>query len=232
MAKPKSEPPRVEFKVFITNNSPTCDDCEEELGRGAWITLQGKRGCLCLPCADLDHLEFLPSGDAALTVRAKRHSTLRAVVLKWSRARKRYERQGLLVEREALEKAEASCLADADLREAKRARRQQREAELDGAYVIEFGGRIRALFPGCPPGREKEIAERACLKYSGRIGRSAAGKCFDEKAVRLAVQAHVRHAETSYDHLLSRGWDRSEARERVQHQVFEVLNKWATGPRS
>ena len=32
-------------------------------------------------------------------------STLAAVVLKWSRARKRYERQGLLVEAEALERA-------------------------------------------------------------------------------------------------------------------------------
>ena len=50
------------------------------------------RAALCLACADLDHLAFLPRGDATLTRRARAHSTLSAVVLKWSRARKRYER--------------------------------------------------------------------------------------------------------------------------------------------
>jgi hypothetical protein len=54
----------------------------------------------------LDHLIFLPSGDAALTRRAGKYSTLSAVVLQWSRARKRYERQGLLVEEAALQRAE------------------------------------------------------------------------------------------------------------------------------
>jgi len=49
----------------------------------------------------------------ALTRRARKHSLLSAVVLKWSRARKHYERQGLLVEETALELAEDECLADA-----------------------------------------------------------------------------------------------------------------------
>lgn len=35
----------------------------------------------------------VPAGDAALTRRTRRHSLLCAVVLRWSRARKRYERQ-------------------------------------------------------------------------------------------------------------------------------------------
>ncbi len=43
---------------------------------------------------------------------ARKHSTLAAVVLEWSRARKRYERQGLLVEAQALEQAEGECPAD------------------------------------------------------------------------------------------------------------------------
>ena len=73
---------------------------------------------MCLACADMEHLVFLPSGDAAVTRRAKKHSTLSAVVLKWNRARKRYERQGLLVESEALEQAEKECLADAEVRHA------------------------------------------------------------------------------------------------------------------
>ena len=91
-----------DLKVFISNRDSTCDECHEHLGHKAWITLAGERGALCLACADLDHLVFLPSGDAALTRRAKKHSGLNAVVLKWSRARKRYERQGLLVKEEAL----------------------------------------------------------------------------------------------------------------------------------
>jgi len=81
-----------DLRVFISNRESRCDDCGEDLGRRAMIVLAGDRGALCLTCADLDHLTFLASGDAALTRRARKHSTLAAVVLKWSRARKRYER--------------------------------------------------------------------------------------------------------------------------------------------
>jgi hypothetical protein len=72
-----------------------------------------------LVCADLDHLEFLPSGDAAVTRRASKYSKLKAVVLQWSRTRQRYERQGIPVETEAIEQAEKECLADADQRQRK-----------------------------------------------------------------------------------------------------------------
>lgn len=113
-----------ELKVFISTRDSTCDECLEVLGRKAWITLKENKGALCLSCADLDHLVFLPSGDAALTRRARKHSMLNAVVLKWSRARKRYERQGILVEEQALDKAEEECLADSEIRE----RRREREA--------------------------------------------------------------------------------------------------------
>ncbi len=79
------------LKVFISNRDSSCGECGEELGRQAWITRAGERGALCLACADLDHLVFLPSGDAALTRRARKHSKLAAVVLNWTRARKRYD---------------------------------------------------------------------------------------------------------------------------------------------
>ncbi len=78
-----------DLKVFISNRDSTCGECHEQLGRQAWVLLAGERGALCLTCADLDHLAFLPSGNAALTRRAKKHSQLHAVVLKWNRARKR-----------------------------------------------------------------------------------------------------------------------------------------------
>jgi hypothetical protein len=86
---PKQPKQDDDLKVFISTRESKCDECGENLGSKAWITLAGEKGALCLACADLDHLVFLPAGDMALTRRAKKHSTLSAVVLKWSRARKR-----------------------------------------------------------------------------------------------------------------------------------------------
>lgn len=217
-----------ELKVFISSRESSCDECGEELGSKAWITLAGDKGALCLSCADLDHLLFLPSGNVALTRRAHKHSTLSAVVLKWSRARKRYERQGLLVEAQALEKAEEECLADEVIRERRREREATHREELDRRYVDQFAVRVRELFPGCPAGREREIAEHACLKYSGRVGRSTSAKALGEKAIRLAVVAHLRHRETKYDELLANGYDRWEARTAVDKTVHQVLQKWET----
>ncbi len=61
-------------------------------------------GPACLSCVGLGSLEFLPAGDAALSRRAKAASEVYAVVVRFSRSRKRYERQGLLVQPRALRK--------------------------------------------------------------------------------------------------------------------------------
>ena len=45
-----------DIKIFISNRDSICDECGEELGRRAWITLEGDKRALCLTCADLDHL--------------------------------------------------------------------------------------------------------------------------------------------------------------------------------
>ena len=221
---------REELKVFIAARESVCDECGEDLGHHAWVALAGERGSLCLSCADLDHLVFLPSGDAAVTRRARKHSTLCAIVLKWSRARKRYERQGLLVEEAALEKAEGECLADAEARARRRERGAARRGELDWEHVEQFARRVREVFPGCPRGACNAIAEHACLKYSGRVGRSAAAKALDEEAVRLAVAAHVRHTKTNYDQLLAMGRDRHDARAEVADRVRSVLAAWEGPP--
>lgn len=214
------------LSVFITKQDVTCSECKEDLGRHAWITLVEGKGPVCLSCADLDHLEYLPAGDAALTRRAGKYSTLSAVVLEWSRARKRYERQGTLVEEAALLRAEQECLADADAREQRRLREAVRREEWDQEYIARFAARVRELFPNCPEGREKEIAEHACLKYSGRVGRSASAKDLDEEAVLLAVTAHIRHRETNYDELLDQGMERWAARDEIKGAVYDVLERW------
>ena len=218
-----------ELKVFISHRDSTCQECHAELGRNAWITLKPPDAALCLDCSDLGHLVFLPSGNTALTRRAKKESRLWAVVLRWSRARNRYERQGLLVEEEALARGEQECLADADARERRREREALRRASLDEEFVRAFAMRIREMFPSCPAAREQAIAEHACKKYSGRVGRSSEAKQFDNQAIRLAVAAHVRHVETNYDVLLCHGTDRGDARQAVAADVERVLERWRIG---
>jgi hypothetical protein len=59
-------------------------------------------GPSCLRCAGLDDLEFLGAGNALLTRRVRAKSPRHAVVVRFSKTRGRYERQGLLVEPHAL----------------------------------------------------------------------------------------------------------------------------------
>ncbi|HSE20550.1 MAG TPA: DUF2293 domain-containing protein [Pyrinomonadaceae bacterium] len=222
-----AQPSPEEIKVFISNRNSRCGECDQDLGTKAWITLEREKGALCLACADLDELVFLPSGDAALTRRAKKYSTLSAVVLKFSRSRGRYERQGLLVEESALQQAESECFADQEVRERRNERARERAAELDAQYIEEFAKRIRVLYPNCPEQREMTIADHACRKYSERVGRSAAAKRFEDEMITLAVLAHIRHRETTYDSLLARGWSRGQARAEVRERVDTVLTKWS-----
>ncbi len=213
--------------VFSIVRDSRCSECGETLDKGQFLRMDRERP-LCLSCADLDHLFFLESGNTALTRRATKYSTLRAVVVRFSRARKRYERQGVLIEEAALAKAEAECLSDADAREAARTRAAARRAELDTMYVEAFTRRVGELFPACPSSTQEAIAEHACEKYSRRIGRSAAAKDLDASAVTLAVRAHARHAHTPYDQLLARGVDRSDARREVATQIDVVLKRWSS----
>jgi len=221
-----------EIVVFKVRRDTKCSECGDDLGGGRMLRREGD-GVLCLACADLDSLEFLPSGNTALTRRARKYSTLQAVVVEWSRSRQRYERQGVLVEPAALVKAEEECLKDADLRARQRLRAALQREELDRSYVASFEAAIQSAFPGCPPPEAAQIAEHACQRYSRRVGRSAAAKELDPEAIRLAVIAHVRHTHTKYDRLLNQLWDRANARDEVREQVNAVLHQWAepTQPR-
>jgi hypothetical protein len=127
---------------------------------------------LCLDCADLGHLEFLPSGDAALTRRATKASRLSAVVVRWSTRRNRYERQGILAEAAAIEQAAQECLSDADVRARRRTGEQSRRADQDVRFRSEFAAAICEQFPGCPVDRAEAIALHAAARGSGRVGRA------------------------------------------------------------
>jgi hypothetical protein len=214
-----------ELLVIAASKAWTCATCSTEFARGEFLTMDDA-GPLCMDCADLGHLEFLPRGDTALTRRARKASRLSAVVVQWSRTRKRYERQGILAEADALAQAEQECLADSEARERRRLRDAQRRTVEDERFVADLGAAIRRQFPGCPPDRALRIAQHAGARSSGRVGRTSAGRALDAEAVRMAVVAAVRHEDTSYDELLMNGVSRDEARERVRGGIDQVLRMW------
>jgi len=218
--------PQTERPAGVVVIEPIRDwSCAECGGTGDLLRMQDA-GPLCLTCSDLDHLVFLPSGDAALTRRATKACSLSAVVVRWSRSRKRYERQGVLVEESALALAEEQCVSDADARILRRERDKVRCATIDADFQARITDEIRRLFPGCPARRAVAIAEHTGLRGSGRVGRSAAGRALDEDAILLAVVASVRHQDTEYDSLLMAGVSRDAARDRVRPTIDRVLGAW------
>ena len=224
-ADPGAAPEDKDLIVFAILRDSKCADCAKELLAGDFLTMEGGRP-LCTECADLDHLFFLPSGDTALTRRARKHSSLSVVVVRFSRARKRYERQGVLVEEAALEQAEQECLADADQRSAQRKRAEKYRDKQDQELARRMAESIRQLFPGCPPDEARAIAAHASVRNSGRVGRSAAGRALDDQALTAAVIASIRHRHTKYDRLMMRGRDRMDARDAVRSDIDRVLDKW------
>jgi hypothetical protein len=106
LAERQSRPP--ELVVVVPLHEWSCAACG---GTGHFLLMED-RGPICMRCAGLDNLFFLAAGDAALTRRATKASRQSAVVVRFSRARKRYERQGVLVEEAALAAAELECLGE------------------------------------------------------------------------------------------------------------------------
>jgi hypothetical protein len=124
-------------------NDWTCTQC----GGTGDLLLMEEPGPVCLACADMDHLVFLPAGSATLSRRAKKASRLSLVVVRFARARKRYERKGILVEEAALEQAERDCLADEDARARQRVRAAERREVEDVDFQAQFALAILDRFP-------------------------------------------------------------------------------------
>jgi hypothetical protein len=222
-AKLNKAPDLVVFQKVTPEGN--CSECGAELWDGDHLFME-KGQPLCLTCADLDHLVFLPSGDMALSRRARKHSPLSAVVVRFSRARKRYERQGLLVSPDALAQAERECVADASERAATRARAAVHRGEEDREFVEAMAQAILGQYRACPMEEARSIAAHTARRGSGRVGRSAAGRALDPRAIDLAVIAHIRHAHTNYDARLMQGADRLDARTLVHDKIDQILARW------
>ena len=211
--------------VFLILRDSQCSECGAEIAHGSLLLMEAGQP-LCLPCARLDDLEYLPSGDAALTRRAAKYSERTGVVVRFSRSRGRNERQGILVENSALEKAEQECALDADERARARAVGAARRKEQDRALIVQMTVRIGRLLPHCPPSEAAAIAAHTAARGSGRVGRTAAGRKLEEQALAAAVTAAVRHEHTEYDALLAAGVDRALARQQVADRVQAILAAW------
>ena len=146
-----------------------------------------------------------------------------------SRARKRNERQGVLVEGFAIKEAESENASDESRRQVRRQQQRIRGEAAERKYREAFAARVLDLFPGASRGQAEAIAARACEKHSGRVGRTAHAKALAEDAVTLAVRAHVRHAHTDYDRLLAEGREPAEARAIVRPAIEGVLTRWSRG---
>ena len=69
--------------VFEILRDSACSECGAELSQGNFLVMEAEQP-LCLPCARLDDLEYLPAGNTALTRRAARYSERTAVVVRAS----------------------------------------------------------------------------------------------------------------------------------------------------
>lgn len=223
-----ASPEAKDLVVFDIVRESECAECRKALLAHDFLFMEDGRP-LCLTCADLDHLAYLPRGDTALTRRARKHSSLSAVVVRFSRTRKRYERQGVLVEQAALDRADEECHADAAERLANREKAAERVIEQDRNLAAQMTESILALYPSCPPAEAQAIAAHTSRRGSGRVGRTAAGRALDAEALSAAVIAAIRHRHTRYDQLLMHGCSRRDARDAVRDAINRVLEHWSFG---
>ena len=214
--------------IFLTKKETLkCSACNKRIGLGeAFVAESEKHRGTCFSCSPYVKATFLKPGNAALTRRSKKHSSYCGVVFAWNRRRKRFERRGQYVEAEAILKAQRECEADQAERAIKNEKAAVKRAEQDKIYIAEFSKAIRKFYPNCPKNREIAIAKHACEKHSGRVGRTAKAKEFDKKMIDLAVEAHIRHAETNYDNQFGTGRTKRAIRTDVKPYIISTMRKW------
>ena len=160
------------------------------------------------------------------------HSRLRAVVLEWSRTRKRYEHKEIwprprLSSRLKRSASKTQTAASGSANGAPRARRRltvNTSMALPQGYLITTRA---VLLVAQGESRNTPAANTA--------GRSDAPRR-QSNSIRTQsawpVAAAVRHEFTNYDGFLLAGHDREEARSVIREKVEGVLNAWRSGSAS
>ena len=227
MAEPIVERPRSSLRIVVISphNAWTCASCSDA---GDFL-LKDKAGALCLDCADLGHLEFLPSGDAALTRRATKASRLSAVVVRWSTRRNRYERQGSWPSRPRSNRPRRSVCPTPIC------------APVAG-HASRAAGPIRtcASAASSPPRSvsSSQVVRSTAPRRSHFMRRHAAAAVSDEAppgepwtATLYAWPSSPPSAMSTptTTSLLMSGIDRESARAQVDKRVEDVVNAWRDG---
>lgn len=91
-------------RVFWLRGEAKCSRCRKWQPEGELAKVE-QSVVRCLKCAGLDGLELLPAGDGLLTRLAREYSERSAVALRFSYAKDRYLREGLLLEPSAITRA-------------------------------------------------------------------------------------------------------------------------------
>ena len=141
----------AEIRVFQNfRDDAKCNKCGKDIKIDEFITLaNGQNQIMCIVCSELDDLVYLPSGDSIVTRRARKYSSKRAGVYWYNRSRKRCERQGSLVEGEALKKAREESEEDSQERAIRRKRNARRRAikEFHENPVARLNKLLRKNYP-------------------------------------------------------------------------------------
>ncbi|MCJ1434170.1 hypothetical protein MMC27_003537 [Xylographa pallens] len=93
---------------------------------------------------------------------------------------------------------------------------------------------IRRLFPCMPIDSAETILEHGFQKGSGRVGRTTT--LDEDRKVKLAVEAHIRHNFTPYEKLLRERKEgdlsddrrREKARAIIRPKILEILAQWSS----
>lgn len=101
--------------IYSLSKASRCYACDKKLQAGSFVKIEkskDEKEVLCSVCAGLEDFRFIKAGNPKLTRLATKYSEVRFVVMLWSDMWKTYERQGMLVERAALERAETEAGKD------------------------------------------------------------------------------------------------------------------------
>ena len=94
----------------------------------------------------------------------------------------------------------------------------------DEKHLSKARSLLQVHFPDMPVSSAEKVLQHAYRKGSGRIGRQTTVK--DERKIKLAVEAYIRHTHTSYDRMLHAGINRQIARQLIWDSVQDIKVKW------
>ena len=98
--------------VFSLSRPSRCHGCDRKLLPGEIVKLENSRDdkeALCRKCAQLNALELVLKGNAKISRLASKYSPITYIVMKWSDTWKCYERIGILVSTDAVDRAETEA---------------------------------------------------------------------------------------------------------------------------